>query len=336
MPKPIKRKAEAAGMGAGVELPTKMAKTARGRRILKAREAKVNEDDKKLLIMRGNNSGEKVDALLHDLHTMKKPNALLLGRKQEFRPFDSPDDVEYLCEKNNCSLFAFGSRNKKVPFRLVLGRTFDAKVLDMHEFAVENYRPASSFSGTSKPAISSRVIVVAQGAQFERSDEMKSARSLLIDTFSAGNTESVCSQGLQRAVILTAATPPAAGGAPSSSAPSSAAATATIHVAHYFVSRRRRDTDSEEPASGVHLEPLGPEFDLHIRASNVADLDRWKQSMVLPRQEKPKTVKNVTTVPQGDTIARVHVGRQDLEKVPHHHAKAFRSAAGKARKGSKP
>ncbi len=51
----------------------------------------------------------------------------------EMRPFEAGGEgaLESHCARNNCSLFALGSHQKKRPHNLVLGRLFDFRLYDM-------------------------------------------------------------------------------------------------------------------------------------------------------------------------------------------------------------
>lgn len=51
----------------------------------------------------------------------------------DMRPFEAGGEslLESHCARNNCSLFALGSHQKKRPHNLVLGRLFDFRLYDM-------------------------------------------------------------------------------------------------------------------------------------------------------------------------------------------------------------
>ena len=69
----------------------------------------------------------------------------MLQRKNQVHPFEDAATIEFLCEKNHSSLFATASHSKKRPNNLVLGRTFDGRVLDMMEFEVDGFASLSEF-----------------------------------------------------------------------------------------------------------------------------------------------------------------------------------------------
>ena len=49
--------------------------------------------------------------------------------------------MEFLSQKNDASLFAFGTHSKKRPHNLVFGRLFDHHILDMVETGVAGAWP---------------------------------------------------------------------------------------------------------------------------------------------------------------------------------------------------
>ena len=114
----------------------KSAKSARGRRFLKNRESKLNENPKTALIVRGQKTSGLINDVLTDLYMLKKPHGVHLRRHNAVHPFEDATPLEFLSQKNDASLFAFGTHSKKRPHNLVFGRMFDHHVLDMVEMGV--------------------------------------------------------------------------------------------------------------------------------------------------------------------------------------------------------
>ena len=96
---------------------------------------------------------------MRDLATVKKPHSITYSQKNDIRPFEDATKMEFFCQKNDASLFMFGNHNKKRPHNLILGRMFDAHLLDMVELGVENFTPLQDFknakvaSGTKESSI---------------------------------------------------------------------------------------------------------------------------------------------------------------------------------------
>ena len=88
----------------------KRAKTARGKRALRNMAPKLNENPRTALLVRGQKTSAVVNAALTDLFMLKKPHAKHFTRHNAVHPFDDATPLEFLCQKNDASLFAFGAR----------------------------------------------------------------------------------------------------------------------------------------------------------------------------------------------------------------------------------
>jgi ribosome production factor 2 len=67
---------------------------------------------------------------------------------------------------------------------------------------------------------------------------------------------------------------------------------------------------------------MGPSIDLSLRRHREADQEMWKQAMKRPKMKKTdvekglgKKRKNLEVDEMGDLRGRVHVGKQDLNKL---------------------
>jgi ribosome production factor 2 len=109
----------------------------KSKRALEAREPKALENNKGCLFIRGTNCSETVMKAVRDLHSLKKPDSDFYSHKNDIRPFEDFTKIEFFSQKHDISLFGLGSNNKKRPDNLVLGRTYDYKMLDMVEFGIQ-------------------------------------------------------------------------------------------------------------------------------------------------------------------------------------------------------
>lgn len=96
-------------------LEAKRAKTARARRALAKRDPKIVENPRTALIARGQKTCGLVNAALTDLYMLKKPHAVHFKRHNAVHPFEDVSPLEFLCQKNDASIFAFGTHSKKRP-----------------------------------------------------------------------------------------------------------------------------------------------------------------------------------------------------------------------------
>ncbi len=114
---------------------------------MEEREAKIVENPKKSIILKGNKTSQNVLQLLKDLHLIRGSDVskLFLRKSKDIYPFDDIGQLEQLAVKQDCSLFAIGTHQKKRPDNLILGRLFAAHLLDMFEFGVFNFKPITAF-----------------------------------------------------------------------------------------------------------------------------------------------------------------------------------------------
>ena len=274
----------------------KRAKTARGRRALQKREPKIVENPRTALLARGQKSSALVNAALTDLYMLKKPHAVHFKRHNAVHPFEDATPLEFLCQKNDASLFGFGTHSKKRPNNLVLGRMFDHHILDMVELGILAYEPMGSFAGTGGGSTSeAKPCLVFSGAEWAHSGELQRLRSLLIDFFHLEVAEAISPLGIDHFICFTAV-----GG--------------KVLMRHYLA---RLLKSAEGTAPHVALTELGPSLDLSIRRTRDAAPDLMSAAMTQPKStsQAPKKVKNVTRSKLMGRQGRLHVPRQDLSKM---------------------
>lgn len=128
-------------------------------RYLKSQEAKLVETSaKNLLLLKGTRCSEAMHHLLRDLRSMCAPHAKLLSKNNPISAFEhaGKNSIEFLCTKNDSTLFAIGSHNKKRPSNLVLGRLFDHQILDVVELGVVQYKGLQDYRGAPKKRVGSK------------------------------------------------------------------------------------------------------------------------------------------------------------------------------------
>jgi ribosome production factor 2 len=253
---------------------------ARAARALRAREPQFVETDRNLLGLRGPTSSSTGVAVLRDLLALKKPNARLLDRKNDIRPFDDVSSLEFLCTRNDCAAFAYASSSKKRPHNLVLGRTFDGHVLDMVEFGVEDFAPISAFRGP-KARLGAKPAFVFTGDAWAREPVLARLQSLVLDVWGARDVTKLALAALDHVIVLTAVDAGAGAGAaaaPAALAAGAAAYAGVVHWRTYHVGLER--TGGATPKST--LTAMGPSIDLKMRRAQLASADLFRTACRQP------------------------------------------------------
>merc|ERR1711939_1190030 len=144
-------------------------------------------------------------------------------------------------------------------------------------------------------------------------DEMKQTKSLLLDVFRGPTADKISLMHLTRVIVCTAI---------------EKGAEKKVIFKHYKVSFKKSGTRLPHAS----LEEVGPRFTLQVDRRKAAVPDIWKYAMKTPKELKPKKQKNVTTNVLGQRVGKVHLGRQDIDKMhtPHFHGKKKKKSEEKA------
>ncbi|MES1908453.1 MAG: hypothetical protein MHM6MM_001388 [Cercozoa sp. M6MM] len=275
----------------------------RAKRALKQRAPLTKENTKRALVLKGHKTSDIVQNAVKDMFMLKKPDAMLLQRRNDVRPFESEGQarLESMCRKHDASLFCLGAHAKKRPHALTLGRMFDFQVLDMFELLIDpdTFRSAQSL-GASRNAVAhvgSKPAVLFQG-DFETNEHMRALRSLMLDLLRGAEVDKINVAGVTRVVVCTAL--------PGKK----------LLLRHYAVVYNTKEDGASGPA--VALEEIGPRMDLSLRRVHRADEEMQRAARRVPKQLKQKKVKNVSFDELRGKVGQVHMQRQDLEERTFH------------------
>ncbi|XP_072178961.1 ribosome production factor 2 homolog [Diadema setosum] len=279
-------------------------KNQRVKRALEKREPKLIENNKTSLFIRGGHTSERITAVLTELHMLRKPHSQIFRRKNIMRPFDDQTSLEFMAQKNDASLFAFGSHSKKRPNNLVLGRMFDYHTLDMVEFGVDNFKSMHEFK-TPKCTTGTKPCLIFTGEAFENDPDLQRVKSLLIDFFRGPVVEAVRLAGLEHVLSFTAID-------------------GKILIRSYKVLLKKSGTRTPR----VELAEIGPSLDLVKRRTRLATHDLFKRACKKPKALKPKKKKNISQDVFKTMHGRVHMEKQDLGKLQIRKMKALKRRKG--------
>lgn len=190
-------------------------------------------------------------------------------------------------------------------------------------------RTLSQFKGR-KPGVGLRPLVIFAGAVWEQPggrNKYTLARSLLLDLFGGGASAEtrdvrVDVEGLQYVVCFSAAGEEEEGKPPPS-----------VHLRCYVL-RTTRARGTRLPR--VEVEEMGPRADFRLGRARFAEERAWKEAMRRPKEaaaggaqaKGKRRNKNVETDLVGDQMGRVHVGRQDLDRLQSRKMKGLKRGRG--------
>ena len=290
--------------------------SAKSARLQKMRAPKIVENTKNAIFLRGTKTSEACGHALKELFSLRKPHGKMMQRKNEnVRPFDEVASLEFLCQKNDCSLFAVASHSKKRPDNLVLGRTFDDHILDMAEVGVESITTiqalAKQYPAAQFKRLGSKPCVVFLGDLWDIEEGHRNLRSLLLDFVRGEDVTGVNLASLDHVIVFSAALE-------------------KIFMRTYtLLLKKRGDSSSSTGAGSEDLVPRSrlvlsaPSMDLKLRRCRWASKDLWKTSIKQPRETRPKKVKNISTSALGETLGQVHMTRQDYSDMQTRKVKAL-------------
>uniref|UniRef100_A0A3B1KE00 Ribosome production factor 2 homolog n=1 Tax=Astyanax mexicanus TaxID=7994 RepID=A0A3B1KE00_ASTMX len=279
-------------------------KTKRSKRFLDHRAPKLLENSKNAMIMKGGNTSETVTQALKDIYSLKKPNVVLYKKKNIMRPFEDSTSLEFFSKKTDCSLFLFGSHNKKRPNNLVFGRMFDFHVLDMFEMGIEKFTALKNIKN-EKCAEGTKPMLIFAGELFDVDNEYSRLRNVLTDFFRGPVVPAVRLAGLEHILHFTAAD-------------------GKIFMRSYRVLLKKSGCRTPR----IELEEIGPSFDFVLRRTHLASDDLYKTAHKQPKGLKPKKKKNISHDTFGTKFGRLHMQKQNLDKLQTRKMKGLRKRRG--------
>ena len=279
-------------------------------------DAQLVEGAKSALLLKGIRCSDNMHAVLKDIRMMKSPYGKLLTKNNIIIPFadEGQQSLEFLTTKNDCSLFALASHNKKRPNNLCIGRTFDRKILDIAELGVMRYKSLGDYAGTPKKRLGSKPMMLFVGDRWQLKSEYKRLQNLLIDFYRGDPVQKMVLSGLDHIMVFTTADDPNAG---DDSKP-------LIHQRVYYCKLKKDPSGGKAPLP--YLTPSGPDMDFIVRRTEFATKDVWQFANKQPTTNKSKKKKNHTTNIFGETVGRLHLEKQEIDKMGGRKSKALRQA----------
>lgn len=307
---------------AAAALPAGKRTKARVQRYLKSTEPQVKEGPKAKLLLKGMRCSHAMASVLQELRAVSAPHAKLLSKKNQIVPMetDGQQSLEFLCQKNDAALFAVASHNKKRPNHLTVGRTFDRHILDLAELAILRFKSMKDYGGSvPKKRIGSKPLLLFVGDVWQHKLDYRNLQNLLVDFYRGDVVDKLVATGLDHVIVFTAAEAVAEGGG--------IGPTVLVHQRTYFC-KLKKSNDASTTAPVPLLLPCGPDMDFALRRTQWADRDlhiasRKQPSSLVPNKKKRK---NKTTNVFGETLGRLHLEKQNVDKMQGRKSKALRRA----------
>lgn len=318
-----------------VDFTRRTAKKPSTRRAVKKYESKVVENAKKILFLRGASANDVIQDAMTDLMSITKPYCKKLKKKNAFLPFEGREHVEFLGFKNDCSLFCFGSNNKKRPNNLTIGRQFDFHVLDMVEMGVvaADRLDMANVHNIEAGAIGGKPFFVFEGSEFATEPTFVRLKNLLVDFFRGGNDTDISLDGCDSVLFfsLRSTNGEDACVAPSSdcygSKPPSEKGNTVLCMRHYAVEKPSAAGGVSKNIKNIKLHDIGPHFDLELRRMSLATPAEFKMACKVPREvlaTMRSTQENVQTDAMNNLTGQIHVGKQNVAELNLRRFKAHR------------
>ena len=231
-----------------------------------------------------------------------------MQKRNPILPFEDTSSIEFLADKNKCSLFFETNTNKKRPDNIMFGRLFDGQVLDIAEFGLKAYgsmEDITKLNGAPQPRNPSKPMMVFNGDAWVNDPDMAHIQNLFQD-FYRGRT-------MKDGLAL-----PAIEGAPVFSF--TAGEERTIHLRVYVVQLKKSGTRVPK----VKLVACGPFADLSVRRSKWGDAATRAEACTVPEQLRERKTKNISKNAFGERTGTVHVGKQNSDELQTRKEKALK------------
>ncbi|GKY98967.1 hypothetical protein MPSEU_000852400 [Mayamaea pseudoterrestris] len=284
---------------------------------LKTTEPQLKQPTKNTLLLKGIKCSEGMGKVLQELRAISAPHVKLLSKRNQIVAWDmdGQTSLQFLTTKNDCSLFALAHHNKKRPNHLTIGRTFDHQILDLAELSIRRFKSMQDFGGgVPKKKIGSKPMLLFVGDLWAQGETFVNLQNLLVDFYRGEIVDKLILSGLDHLMVFTIAN------CPGIEAP-------MIHQRTYFCKLKKNPSGGGEHSSPLpYLIPCGPDLDFTLQRTQWAEPDIYKASRRQPLAAKSKKVKNHSTNLFGETVGRLHIAKQHVDKMQGKKAKALRRA----------
>ncbi|OIR58107.1 MAG: Brix-domain-containing protein [Amphiamblys sp. WSBS2006] len=256
----------------------------------KTAEAEVLRRTKRALVIRNGKAGEMASLFLREMANMKKPHSVVQRWKRFSSAFCDAGQIEAACKRSDASLFVAGA-SRKGKDTVVFGRLFSETVSTLVEVSLKSVSPTvHSYRHGARP------VFVFSG---EETEEHALFKNVLVDLLNKNKPAEVSLGGLELVVSVSFRGKEAS-------------------LKTYLIEADREGGFSNTGGSlkmrDISLKKTGFEAVLCVEKSWVSAVN------TVPRRKK-KDKRERDEI--GNVYGRVHVGRQEVEKIRPRKMKAF-------------
>ena len=178
----------------------------------------------------------------------------------------------------------------------------------MIELGIENFKPIKEF-GTKTCSVGMKPMMIFNGEAFNQSEELEKLKNVLLDFFHGETSDKITLEGLEHVISVTAGPPDADGNV------------SRIYFRSYIVTKKKSGV--RQPR--IELEEMGPSIDFVMRRTRHASDEVWKKATWVPKEIHDKKTKNVSYDSMGDKYGRIHMGKQEIDKIQTRKIKALKN-----------
>lgn len=135
--------------------------------------------------------------------------------------------------------------------------------------------------------------MVFNGDRFDSDEKCKNIKNFFLDFFNGEETSAINLAGLEHVISLTA-TPDD-----------------RILFRTYAIELKKSGLKTPR----VELKEMGPSYDLHIKRTSIPKAEMWSSAVRVAKEVKPKKAKNIEVDEMGDKYGRIHLGKQEIDKI---------------------
>jgi len=150
--------------------------------------------------------------------------------------------------------------------------------------------------------------MIFNGELFNQVDSYLKLKNLLLDFFRSEEVEYHSLAGLEHVISVTAGPLPSQQGQ------------GLIYIRVYAIQLKKSGTKLPR----VELVEMGPALDMKVGRTRFATNAMMKTACRVPREQRPKRVKNVEHDDLGDKYGRVHMLKQDMSQLQTRKMKALK------------